>query len=90
MVANAAVVEELFFRGFLIERLIALTGRSWLAGLASYLIFVGSHIPGSGLGIVITFDVVGTAALVGLYLLRRNLYVCMLAHAVLDFMLLLG
>jgi membrane protease YdiL (CAAX protease family) len=81
---NAAVVEELFFRGLLIERLITITGRTWLAGVISYVAFVGGHIPGSGLTLALTGDAVGALALVLLYLLRRNVAVCMVAHAVMD------
>lgn len=84
LVINAAVVEELFFRGFLIERTIALTRRPLLAGVGSYLLFVGSHIPGSGLVTTLTITAVGSVALVGLYLLRRNVLLCIGAHALAD------
>ncbi|MQA86546.1 MAG: CPBP family intramembrane metalloprotease [Streptosporangiales bacterium] len=90
LVVNAAVVEELFFRGFLIERTIAVTGRPWLAAVGSYLLFVGSHIPGSGLPTALTITAVGSLALVGLYMLRRNLFLCVGAHALGDTPILLA
>jgi membrane protease YdiL (CAAX protease family) len=83
---NAAVVEELLFRGLLIERLIRLFGRLWPAGVISFALFVGGHyLTGSAsLAQTLTIDVVGGLALVWLYLLRRNVLLCMLAHAVAD------
>jgi membrane protease YdiL (CAAX protease family) len=83
---NAAVVEELLFRGLLIERLIRLFGRPWLAGAISFVLFVGGHyLTGSAsLAQTLTVDVVGGLALVWLYLLRRNVLLCMMAHAVGD------
>jgi membrane protease YdiL (CAAX protease family) len=83
---NAAVVEELFFRGLLIECLVCIFGRRWLAGVVSFALFVGSHyLSGSAsLAQTLTADAVGGLALVSLYLLRRNVLLCMLAHAVMD------
>ncbi len=83
---NAAVVEELLFRGLLIERLIRLFGRPWLAGVISFVLFVGGHyLTGSAsLAQTLTIDVVGGLAFVWLYLQRRNVLLCMLAHAVAD------
>ncbi|MBF8184842.1 CPBP family intramembrane metalloprotease [Nonomuraea sp. K274] len=82
LIVNAAVVEELFYRGFLMERLIDLTGRPWLAALVSYVVFVGGHLPGSGAATTLTVVAVGALLLVGLYWVRRNLLLCMGAHAI--------
>ena len=83
---NAAVVEELFFRGLLIERLIRLFGRRWLAGVISFVLFVGGHYLGgsASLAQTLTATLVGGVVFVSLYLLRRNVLLCMLAHAVND------
>lgn len=81
LIVNAAVVEELFFRGFLMERLITLTRRPWLAAVVSYLLFVGSHIPGSGLATTLTATAAGSLVFVGLYVRYRNVVLCTGAHA---------
>jgi membrane protease YdiL (CAAX protease family) len=82
LIVNAAVVEELFFRGFLMERVIDLTRRPWLAALVSYVVFVGSHVPGSGGATALTMVAVGSLLFVGLYWVRRNLLLCVGAHAI--------
>jgi membrane protease YdiL (CAAX protease family) len=83
---NAAVVEELFFRGLLIESLIRTFGKRWLAGMVSLVLFVGGHyVTGSAsLAETLTATLVGGLVLVSLYLLRRNVLLCMLSHAILD------
>ena len=90
LIINAAVVEEIFFRGFLMERLIDITRRPWLAALVSYVIFVGSHVPGSGWLLTLTMTAVGSVLFVGLYWLRRNVLLCILAHAITDIVVLAG
>lgn len=89
---NAAVIEEMLFRGLLIERLIWLTGRPWVAALVSLVLFVASHyITGSSsLTLALTGDFVGGIALVGLYMLRRNLVTNTIAHAFLNVYVVLG
>ncbi|SEG76218.1 Membrane protease YdiL, CAAX protease family [Thermomonospora echinospora] len=82
LIINAAVVEELFFRGFLIERVIDLTGRPALAAAAAYAIFVGSHIPGSGWASSLTVVAVGALLPTILYARTRNLFPCIVAHTV--------
>lgn len=82
LIFNAAIVEEIFFRGFLIERLTTLTRRLWVGVLVSFALFVVSHISGSGVTMTLTMVTVGALTLVLLYLWRRNLFVCILAHAV--------
>ncbi|TDD57241.1 CPBP family intramembrane metalloprotease [Nonomuraea terrae] len=84
LILNAAVVEELFYRGFLMERVIDLTGRPWAAALVSYALFVGGHLPGSGGITTLTVVAVGSLLFVGLYWARRNLLLCVGAHAVID------
>ncbi|MGW0804813.1 CPBP family glutamic-type intramembrane protease [Nonomuraea sp. NPDC002799] len=88
LIVNAAVVEELFFRGFLIERVISLTQRPWLAALVSYVMFVGSHVPGSGWATTLSMVAVGSVLFVGLYYLRRNLLLCVGAHAITNLLIL--
>jgi membrane protease YdiL (CAAX protease family) len=82
LILNAAIVEELFFRGFLIERVSAATHRVWIGGVASFVLFVASHLRGSGVTETFTIVAVGSLVLVLLYLWRRNLFMCIVVHFV--------
>ncbi|SDM51469.1 CPBP family intramembrane glutamic endopeptidase [Nonomuraea jiangxiensis] len=90
LIANAAVVEELFYRGLLMERIIDLTGRPWAAALVSYVLFVGGHVPGSGWATTLTMVAVGSLLLVGLYWMFRDLLLCAGAHAIFNLPILAG
>lgn len=83
---NAGVVEELLFRAVLIERILWLTRRWWLAGAISVVLFAGSHyVTGSEtLLYAVIVDGVAGLAFVSLYLLRRNVVSNALAHAITD------
>ena len=48
LVLRAAIFEELFFRGFMIERLSEITGSRWLAAALSLTAFTISHLGGWG------------------------------------------
>jgi membrane protease YdiL (CAAX protease family) len=79
MVVTAACTEEIRYRGYLIERLFALTGHFALASVLSYVCFVLVHLPFWGLGGTLQ---IGLASMVlyALYWKRRNLFACMLMH----------
>lgn len=83
LVAAAAVSEEVCFRGFLMERVEELTGRSWLAVVATVALFVGGHVahfdPVTNL-----WQILGTLVLAFLYLWRRDLTAPIVVHAVVD------
>ncbi|QBD76462.1 CPBP family intramembrane metalloprotease [Ktedonosporobacter rubrisoli] len=86
LIANAAIYEELFFRGLLMECLIRIFNRPWLAAIVSYALFVGGHYLSGSASLARTLTVVGvgTLVLVGLYVLRRNVTLCMITHAIMD------
>jgi membrane protease YdiL (CAAX protease family) len=80
---RAGVIEELFYRGLAIEQLTVLTGRRWFAALLATLVFIAIH--------MLRFDArqlipIATTSfgLAGLYLWRRNLWVNMIAHVLID------
>ena len=78
----AGVTEEILYRGYAIERLTFLTGRRWLGGLIAGAAFLLAHWSWGGLQmIVVAF---ATVILTGLYLWRRDLACCMLAHVLTD------
>jgi membrane protease YdiL (CAAX protease family) len=80
---TAGVAEEILYRGFLIERLAAITGSlSWGAVIA-FIAFVLMHLQFWGLGGLIQIGV-WTLVVTGLYVWRRNLGACMLMHFLND------
>lgn len=83
LVLRAAVFEEIFYRGFAIERLTEITGLRWLAALISLAGFTFAHLSYWGWVPLIVVAFQG-AILTGLYLLRRNLGTSMIAHFVSD------
>jgi membrane protease YdiL (CAAX protease family) len=84
VVLTAAICEEFIYRGFGIEELAYLTGRRWLAGLLSLILFTVSHAGLYGISAALIIPGLVGAVLTGLYLWRRNLLSCMLMHAIMD------
>jgi membrane protease YdiL (CAAX protease family) len=78
-----AASEEWLYRGYAIERLQALTGRPWLAGLISLAVFGMVHLPLWGPGVALSTLVSG-GVLTGLYLWRRDVLFLILAHVATD------
>jgi uncharacterized protein len=81
--ARAGIAEEVFYRGYAIERIEALTGNRTVAAAAPLLIFAGSHFSQGAAGILITF-VIGAVA-TAVYLWKRNLLILIIAHFMVDF-----
>ncbi len=78
---TGTILEEIFYRGYLIERLSDLLGRRWLAGLVSWVAFTLVHLKFFGVGPTIDVSIL-SAALVLLYLKERSLWPCMVAHGI--------
>lgn len=83
IVLRAATFEELTFRGFAIERLSELTGRRWLAAAISLTVFTLAHLAFWG-WVHLIFVAYAALILTGLYLWRRDLAACMIAHFLTD------
>ena len=81
--ARAAVVEEILYRGYPMERIEELTGSKWAAMLVAAAVFTLVHLAGWGGAqlIVVGF---GAVILGLLYLWRRDLICNMIAHFVVD------
>jgi membrane protease YdiL (CAAX protease family) len=79
LVLRAAIFEELFFRGFMIERLTEITNSRWLAAALSLAAFTFSHLGGWGPAHLIIAGF-GGFVLTALYLWRRDLVTNMVAH----------
>jgi uncharacterized protein len=83
VVVRAAVLEELFYRGFMIERLSEILRNRWIAALVSLVAFVSAHLSFWGWGSLLTAGW-GGLVLTVLYLWRRDLATNMLAHGLTD------
>jgi len=83
LILRAAVFEELFYRGFMIERLTELTRLRWLAALVSLGAFTLAHVNGWGWAHLMIAGF-GGIVLTTLYLVRRDLACNMLAHFLTD------
>ncbi len=84
VVAGAAgIVEEILYRGYAIERLTLLTKRRGLAALIALAAFALAHVPFWGwAGIAV--PLLGGAFFTLLYLWRRDLITCIVAHSTID------
>jgi membrane protease YdiL (CAAX protease family) len=78
---TGTVVEEVFYRGYLIERIKFLTGKYWLAGIVSWLVFTLVHIKFFGLGPTLDVSVL-SAALVVIYLKEKSIWPCIVIHGI--------
>jgi uncharacterized protein len=82
-VSRAAIVEEIMFRGFGMERLVESTGSRLFSAIATWLLFSAAHLSSWGMGQVI-IAAFGGAILTVLYVWRRNLWSNMIAHWIAD------
>lgn len=82
-VIRAGISEEIFYRGYLLERIEGLSGSKLIAGLISVIAFAGFHYSQGWPGIVIA-GVLG-AAMTGLYWWKRALLPLIIAHFMVDF-----
>jgi membrane protease YdiL (CAAX protease family) len=88
LVGTAVVTEELLYRGYPIERLTELTGSVRVGAAASAVAFLAVHYPAWGLVGAIP-QAVFTLVLVGLYVRSRNVVACVVAHAVINVLMVL-
>jgi membrane protease YdiL (CAAX protease family) len=82
IVLRAGVVEELFYRGYAIERLQLLGLNRYLAGLIPLLIFGFGHMTNGWANVVLALAL--GAVLTGVYLWRRDLIANMIGHFMID------
>jgi membrane protease YdiL (CAAX protease family) len=83
LVVRGVVAEELFYRGYAIERLQEISRSRAVAGIFSCAVFTCAHIGTWGGGHLLIAGFAGII-LTGLYLWRRNLWVNMIAHSLVD------
>jgi membrane protease YdiL (CAAX protease family) len=83
IVVRAGVIEELFYRGYAIERLQVLGLRKYWAAAIPLVIFAVGHWSGGWANIVIALALGGILS--GFYLWRRDLIANIIAHFMVDF-----
>lgn len=88
VVLTAGITEEIMFRGYPIERLHEFSGSLWLAVLIPLVVFTLAHLSMWGWGHLVGV-LFGGALLTGLYLWQHDLIACMIAHAVIDSLVLM-
>jgi membrane protease YdiL (CAAX protease family) len=84
LVLTAGICEEAIFRGFLIEQLRDWTGSIGVAAWTSLVLFSLPHAWFYGFTLALLIPALLGGSLIWLYVLRRNLPVCMLMHAMVD------
>ena len=77
---TSGFVEETLYRGYAVEKLIAITGRTWAGATLAVLLFGAAHIPAWGGAFAMTTDLTAGAILVMFYVWRRDLIANGLAH----------
>jgi uncharacterized protein len=82
VVLRAGVVEELFYRGYPIERLQLLGLNRYWAGLIPLLIFGFAHITNGWANVILALAL--GAVLTGVYLWRRDLVANIIGHFMID------
>jgi uncharacterized protein len=82
-VLRAGFAEEILFRGYPIERLHSLTGSKAIAAILPLIIFTLAHVPDWGWP-HLAIAGFGGAALTVLYLWRRNLWLNIATHCLID------
>ncbi len=80
---TGTVLEEVLYRGYLIERMILLTGSRWLAGLVSCATFTAVHLRFFGVGATVDVAVL-SVVLDLLYVKTRSLWPAMVFHGIND------
>jgi len=76
-------LEEVFYRGYLIERMTILTRHRWVAAFMSWLLFTIVHLKFFGLGPTIDVSVI-SGALVLLYMKEKSIWPCIVVHGIND------
>jgi uncharacterized protein len=76
-------VEEIFYRGYIIERVTELTGRKWVAGIISWLTFTLVHLRFFGLGPTLEVAIIAIIFVI-LYIKAKSIWPAILVHGIND------
>jgi uncharacterized protein len=83
VIVRAGLAEEVFYRGYSIERLQSVTGSRWIAIAVPLFIFAIFHYRQGAGGVVIAL--LTGAVMTAVYLRTRNLWVCIITHFLIDY-----
>jgi uncharacterized protein len=78
---TGGAVEELFYRGYAVERLSVLTARRWLGGALAALAFALAHVGSWGITFSLIADLPFGIMMTAFYLWRRDLIANIAAHS---------
>ena len=87
-ITTAAVTEEIFYRGYSIERIKELSGSIILGGVISGLIFLAIHYPSWGIAGGVP-QLIFTTLLTIFYIKKRNLIACIIMHWIINFFMII-
>ena len=87
-ITTAAITEEIFYRGYAIERLGELTGKYLLGGIISGIIFVAIHFPAWGIAGAIP-QIIFTIFITVFYLKKRDLTAAIAMHWTINFLMII-
>jgi membrane protease YdiL (CAAX protease family) len=76
-------VEEIFYRGYIIERVTELSSRRWLGGLISWFTFTLVHLRFFGLGPTLEVGV-AAAIFVVLFIIAKSIWPAIIMHGISD------
>lgn len=76
-------VEEIFYRGYIIERVTDLSGRRWVAGIVSWLTFTLVHLGFFGIGPTLEVGVIA-AIFVIIFILAKSIWPAIIVHGISD------
>jgi membrane protease YdiL (CAAX protease family) len=82
-VIRAGISEEVFYRGYALERLQSITGSKWIAAGVTLLLFSAFHYRQGPAGLLLAFVLGGVFT--AFYLWKRDLVATMFAHFLVDF-----
>jgi membrane protease YdiL (CAAX protease family) len=80
---TGTLVEEVFYRGYIIERVTELSGRRWIGGLVSWFTFTLVHLRFFGLGATLEVGIIA-AVLVLLYMRFKSIWPAIIVHGIND------
>jgi len=83
VITRAGILEELFYRGYAIERLLLLTNNRYLSIALPLILFALFHYRQGPAGITIAF--MSGAVMTAVYVYKRNLWITITTHFMVDF-----
>lgn len=87
---TGVIGEEILYRGYALEQLQRITGKWWISGGITGLLFIGFHIPAYPMAHIIGFVLPSTVVLTLVYIWKRSLTYTIMIHGVLNLPILMA